>query len=209
MSSTGAGWEGSWINRMVLAGTATVNMARIRPVGDRSSACFALPGARSERSLETRSFSHVRASAPVTATLRQYERSTNAFPWASSSAPSCSSILTQGYRWPGPIRLGSRRTLHVCAIHRTAVDGGRGQLTETSRFAVARGFGDLVARGKLLHRPAVAVGIAEEHERAPREILDRADLDPSLEELLAGRVDVRDDQLQPLDGPGRHVPQPD
>ena len=34
------------------------------------------------------------------------------------------------------------------------------------------------ASGELLHRPAVAVRIAEEEERAPVELLDLADLDP-------------------------------
>ena len=44
------------------------------------------------------------------------------------------------------------------------------------------------ARRKLLHRPAVAVGIGEEHERAPGELLDLADLHAALGELGARLV---------------------
>jgi hypothetical protein len=43
----------------------------------------------------------------------------------------------------------------------------------------------LLAGGQLLHGPAVAVRIAEEDERAPVELLDFADLDPTLNEFGA------------------------
>src|SRR5204862_843187 len=61
----------------------------------------------------------------------------------------------------------------------------------------------LVAHGELLHRPAVAVGVAEEDERPPGEVLDLAHLDPARDELGARSVDVRHDQLQALHRPGR------
>jgi hypothetical protein len=60
-----------------------------------------------------------------------------------------------------------------------------------------------------LDRPAVAVGVAEEHEGVPAAagavdavgalvVLDLADLDTSLEQLGPGGLDVGDDQLQSL-----------
>src|SRR3954454_17962410 len=55
---------------------------------------------------------------------------------------------------------------------------------------------ELSARRQLLHRPAVAIGIAEEHERAPREFLHVADLDASLDEMSASLLDVRYHKLQ-------------
>src|SRR4051812_40438592 len=54
------------------------------------------------------------------------------------------------------------------------------------------------ALGNLLHRPAVPVGILEEHEAAPWEVLHLADRDAARLQLVAGRVGVFDHQLQPL-----------
>src|SRR5436190_12848573 len=66
----------------------------------------------------------------------------------------------------------------------------------------------LPARLDLLHRPAVAVGIAEEDEPAPREVLHLGDLDPALDEVRMRRLDVRDDELHALHGPGLGVGDP-
>ena len=56
----------------------------------------------------------------------------------------------------------------------------------------------LVAGRDLLYGPAVAVGVAEEDERAPVELLDLADIYPPLHELLPRCRHVRDDNLQAL-----------
>src|SRR6266568_4670271 len=61
---------------------------------------------------------------------------------------------------------------------------------------------------ELLHRPAVAVRVAEEHERAPVEDLDIAHVDAAAGQLRAGRIDVGDDELEPFDGAGRHRAEP-
>src|SRR4029077_20276739 len=61
------------------------------------------------------------------------------------------------------------------------------------------------ARRYLLHSPAVTVGIAEENERAPRVVLNLADLDAPAGKLLPCLVDVGDDNLQPLHGTGHRV----
>src|SRR5437867_3045214 len=66
----------------------------------------------------------------------------------------------------------------------------------------------LRASGDLLHGPTVAVRIAEEDERSPIEFLDLTDIDSTLDELFTGGVDVRNHQLKPLDGAGRHPAQP-
>jgi AMP-binding enzyme len=57
----------------------------------------------------------------------------------------------------------------------------------------------------LLHCPAVAVGVGEEEEAAPGEVLDVADLDAAGEQLLAGAVDVADHELQALERAGCHL----
>ena len=49
---------------------------------------------------------------------------------------------------------------------------------------------------ELLDGPAVAVGVGEEHEPAPREVLDVADRHAPAGELVAGGVDVGDDELE-------------
>jgi hypothetical protein len=54
---------------------------------------------------------------------------------------------------------------------------------------------ELFASGYRLYGPAVAVRVAEEDERAPRELLDLADVDPALDELRTRGVYVRDHQL--------------
>src|SRR3712207_4418116 len=75
------------------------------------------------------------------------------------------------------------------------------------------------SRGDLLHGPAVAVRVAEEHEpdvvecrpaltqriRVAAQRLDLADLDSALDELRVCLSDVRDDQLEALEGAWRHV----
>src|SRR4029453_16440833 len=58
--------------------------------------------------------------------------------------------------------------------------------------------------GELLQRPAVAVGVAEVgvgHGRLAggAHVLDLGDLDPALQQLLAGGVDVVDHQVEGLD----------
>lgn len=55
-----------------------------------------------------------------------------------------------------------------------------------------------IAGGDLLHRPAVPVGITEEDERSPRELLDLADLHAALAQRRMGDADIGDDELQSL-----------
>src|SRR5439155_11038839 len=66
----------------------------------------------------------------------------------------------------------------------------------------------LPARRDLLHGPAVPVRVGEEHERAPVELLDLADLDSALDELGPGGMDVRHDELEALDRTWLHLAQP-
>src|ERR1700732_4638157 len=63
----------------------------------------------------------------------------------------------------------------------------------------------LLARRYLLNSPGVAVGIGEEHEPAPRELLDLAYVHSACEQVLAGAVGVLDDQLQPADRARLHL----
>src|ERR1700730_5069899 len=65
----------------------------------------------------------------------------------------------------------------------------------------------LVAFWQLLYGPLIAVGIAEVHEPAPRQVLDVADRDPALGKLLVRDLDIRHDHLQTLDRPGLHLRQ--
>src|SRR4051794_21852314 len=69
------------------------------------------------------------------------------------------------------------------------------------------------SRGALafLHRPRVAVGVGEEREPAPGELLHRARLDAGLDELRARRLRVVHHDLQALERAGRRVgdPRPD
>src|SRR5215203_5996210 len=62
--------------------------------------------------------------------------------------------------------------------------------------------------GQLLQGPAVAVRVLEGGVQDPPEILDLADVHPAVGELGARRVDVRDDQVQALDGARRRVDDP-
>src|SRR4051812_18606289 len=62
-----------------------------------------------------------------------------------------------------------------------------------------------VPRWDLLHRPAVAVRVAEEDEPSPREVLDVADLHPAAGELRSRGLNVVDDELQALRGARRRV----
>jgi hypothetical protein len=54
----------------------------------------------------------------------------------------------------------------------------------------------------LLHGPAVAVGIAEEHERSPREVLDVADIHGAAGELLARAASTSSTTSVPRTDPG-------
>jgi len=60
------------------------------------------------------------------------------------------------------------------------------------------------ARRQLLHRPFVAVWIAEVDERAPGERLDLADIQSALQELGARCLNVRHDELH-LSAAGRRI----
>src|SRR4029077_15063902 len=61
------------------------------------------------------------------------------------------------------------------------------------------------ARRNRLHRPAVAVGIAEEDELAPRELLDLADLHTPRGQFVVCGLDVADDHLHTLHGAWRSL----
>src|SRR4051812_12835087 len=65
-----------------------------------------------------------------------------------------------------------------------------------------------VARLNRLHRPAVSVGVLEEHERAPGEVLDRRDLDAAPGQVAGRRLDVLHHELETLNraGLGLHDP---
>src|SRR5712691_8184582 len=65
-----------------------------------------------------------------------------------------------------------------------------------------------VANGDLLDGPADAVGIAEVHEPAPGKILQLADLDPAIDELVPRLGGVGDDKLEARDRAGRLVRDP-
>ena len=58
---------------------------------------------------------------------------------------------------------------------------------------------------QLLKGPTVAVRVAEWRVQNPPEVLDLADFHPAAGELRARRVDVRDDQVQTLDGTRRRA----
>lgn len=60
------------------------------------------------------------------------------------------------------------------------------------------------AGSNLLEGPAIAVGVAEEDERAPRHVLNVADLDSTLLQLRVHRLDIGHDHLQPFERSGRH-----
>src|SRR5918996_5059142 len=64
-----------------------------------------------------------------------------------------------------------------------------------------------LARRQLLHRPFVAVRIAEEDELAPRELLDLADLGAALDELGTRSLDVGDHHLHALHRAGLGIDQ--
>ena len=60
----------------------------------------------------------------------------------------------------------------------------------------------------LLHGPAVAVRVAEEHERAPRHVVDVRHLDAVALQVGVGRLDVLHDELQRLQRAGLGLGQP-
>src|SRR5207244_8851136 len=66
-------------------------------------------------------------------------------------------------------------------------------------------FRTVVAGMYLLHRPAVAIRVAKEDERAPGKLLDLAHLDAPPDQLRPGGVDVGHDQLEALGGARRRV----
>ena len=72
-----------------------------------------------------------------------------------------------------------------------------------------RAHGAMLRRGwQLLHAPRVAVGVAEEDERSPREHLHVAHLDPALGEMGSRLFDVVDDDLQACDRAGSGIGEP-
>src|SRR5262245_33503649 len=64
------------------------------------------------------------------------------------------------------------------------------------------------ALGDLLHRPLVAVRIAEAGEPTPGMLLDLAGVDAAFDEEGAGGIGVVDDDLQPLERARLTVDQP-
>src|SRR5216683_4281061 len=85
-------------------------------------------------------------------------------------------------RWACAMRVTERLFAGSCPT--TPLRALRGR---TSAEAVP-----LAARRQLLHRPTVAVGVAEEHGRTPGKLLHVADLHPTLRQLGMRRVDVGD-----------------
>jgi hypothetical protein len=90
----------------------------------------------------------------------------------------------------------------------------RRQLLNNAGVMPSRGpLPHLGPRLDLLDRPAVAVRVAKEHERAPREVLDLADVDAAARELGVRGLDVGDHELESLNGPrgriGDALPLPD
>ena len=83
-----------------------------------------------------------------------------------------------------------------------ASSAGEGQVAATPVATRAARPGLARAGRQLLDRPGVAVRILEEHEPAPVELLDLADLERALEQLGAGGVGVGHDQLEALTDPG-------
>ena len=111
------------------------------------------------------------------------------WPWtnrtASASTPTWppwprGSTAARGRRWPCP---PTTWRPSPCA-------------TRDYRGSAARIRSVLAGADDLLDGPAVAVGVGEEDEAAPGEVLDLAGLDAAVEELGAGGVDVGDDQLE-------------
>src|SRR4029453_14716917 len=78
----------------------------------------------------------------------------------------------------------------------TARSSGQTTRPRTGRSPAARIRPVLAGADDLLDGPAVAVGVGEEDEAAPGEVLDLAGLDAAVEELGAGGVDVGDAQLE-------------
>src|SRR6266487_2388357 len=103
------GCSGSWSRTRSSSRRATWMSARIRPVGVSRSERHPRPGSSAAMSAVSRSPSHVTASAPVTRTLRQGERSRKAR--SSSSAdtwvPYPSSMLVLTPSLPGLVRAPS------------------------------------------------------------------------------------------------------
>lgn len=82
--------------------------------------------------------------------------------------------------------------------------------------AVAPSISNMVRRRSLavtdlLHRPAIAIGIAEEREGLSIfrvKPLHLGDIDTALDELGPSRLDIRHDQLQALTAPGSDAASP-
>jgi hypothetical protein len=66
----------------------------------------------------------------------------------------------------------------------------------------------LTVVGDLLDRPSVAVGIAEEHESAPGEVLDIGNLEPPPRKLVPRSLDVLDHELKTLERARLHLGEP-
>src|SRR5436190_6098932 len=129
-------------------------------------------------------------SRPMSFTARSRARA------SLTSWVSAGSILARRTRVPGFTRSTSRRP------------GLRGTSGAEATSVLDGDQGLLAADLQLLHRPAVAVGIGEAEERAAISLVELHDLahrDTPIEELLARRLGIGDDQLQALDRARRHL----
>ncbi len=95
-----------------------------------------------------------------------------------------------------------RYTFKVRALDVIGADAQAGQARLQDQEEEEEEEEDLVAGRDALHGPAVAIRVGEEDEVPPGEARDLADLDTAIGEPLAGRVDVVDDELEPLDRAG-------
>ena len=121
--------------------------------------------------------------------------------WPRSMTPTRSSRCSpsSGRRWPSrpancmtpPSRRRSCDVAGAASRSARAPPGG-----SRPRSAAGR---------KFLHGPGIAVRIAEEDERAPREILNLADRHAPSGEFAAGRLDVGHGQLHAVHGAWRRV----
>ena len=114
----------------------------------------------------------------------------------------------RGGRAADPRRDGRRRRRRRPARRCSCVAGAAAALARRRRAgpppapAARASAPRSAARRDLLHGPAVAVGVAEEEEAAPREVLDVAGLGAAGAELGPRRLDVVDDELQAVREPG-------
>ena len=64
---------------------------------------------------------------------------------------------------------------------------------------------ELVVRGDLLYRPAISVGVAEENEVSPIEMLHVAHLDSPAGKLIVRCLNIGNHHLYPLNRPRRRI----